>query len=76
MAGGFPNLMMIGLTQSSFGTNFVHFLGNSAEGKLGEAGNAIGNEDFVPDCGPIAHPEPVPGSEHLYPETFMCIVDA
>jgi cation diffusion facilitator CzcD-associated flavoprotein CzcO len=31
LSAGFPNMMMMGLTQASFGTNFVHFLSESAE---------------------------------------------
>jgi cation diffusion facilitator CzcD-associated flavoprotein CzcO len=30
-SAGFPNMMMMGLTQASFGTNFVHFLTKGAE---------------------------------------------
>lgn len=30
LSGGFPNMMLIGLVQAGFGTNFVHFLGRSA----------------------------------------------
>ena len=31
LSGDFPNLMMISLVQAGFGTNFVHFLAESAE---------------------------------------------
>ncbi len=31
LTGGFPNLLMIGLVQAGFGTNFLHFLAESAK---------------------------------------------
>jgi len=31
LSGGFPNFMIISFLQAGFGTNFVHFLGKSAE---------------------------------------------
>jgi cyclohexanone monooxygenase len=31
LCDGFPNMLMIGLTQAGFGTNFVHFLARSSE---------------------------------------------
>jgi hypothetical protein len=31
VSAGFPNMMMMGLTQASFGTNFVHFLTKGAQ---------------------------------------------